>query len=259
MQTIVNFITQKLKKMSEFKVQTTKNYSQFTFLKGNRSLNKLHELKLRKSIDTNYLFTIIIVNEKFEIIDGQHRFMAIKHLQLPIYYVVIKNYGLKEVQLFNQNNHKWKIDDYTDGYCDLGFADYIIFRDFKNKYKFSDYTCVLFLSQEDADNTRDRVKTNSVVEKFKLGLFKVNNIEKAISYAEMFIAIKEFYKGYQKTTFIKAMWCMIHNKNFVFSEFINKLKLMPTALKPCANSTIYKELIEDIYNRYRRDKVNLRF
>ena len=43
-------------------------------------------------MNDNYLFTVIIVNEKnYEIIDGQHRFEVIKELKLPFITLFVKD------------------------------------------------------------------------------------------------------------------------------------------------------------------------
>ena len=52
-------------------VHTTTDYSLFKSIDGNRTKNKAHVKKLKKSMEEKYLFTVIIVNEKYEIIDGQ--------------------------------------------------------------------------------------------------------------------------------------------------------------------------------------------
>ena len=61
-------------------VHTTTDYFLFKPINGNRNINRLHLSRLKKSIEENYLFTVIIVNENYEIIDGQHRFECIKEL-----------------------------------------------------------------------------------------------------------------------------------------------------------------------------------
>ena len=54
-------------------VKETKNYSMFTTIGGNRPLNELHLNRLKKSMEEELLISPIIVNEKHEVIDGQHR------------------------------------------------------------------------------------------------------------------------------------------------------------------------------------------
>ena len=75
-------------------VHKTTDYFLFKPIDGNRNKNLLHINRLKKSISENYLFTVIIVNENYEIIDGQHRFECIKELELPLYYITCKGYGL---------------------------------------------------------------------------------------------------------------------------------------------------------------------
>ena len=46
--------------------------------KGNREID--HYKKIATQMNEQFLFTVIIVNEKFEIIDGQNRFLASREL-----------------------------------------------------------------------------------------------------------------------------------------------------------------------------------
>lgn len=82
----------------------TNDYSLFKTLKGNRSINQAHLYRLTKSIKEKYLLSPIVVNEHFEIIDGQHRFNAAKANNLPINYMIAVGYGLNEVQILNTNS-----------------------------------------------------------------------------------------------------------------------------------------------------------
>ena len=79
----------------------------------------MHINRLKKSMADNYLFTVIIVNENYEIIDGQHRFDVIK-IKTPLHYIMCCGYGLNEVHILNQNSKTWNADDYATGYCNLG-------------------------------------------------------------------------------------------------------------------------------------------
>ena len=55
------------------------------------------------------------------------------------------------------------------------------------------------------------------------------------------------------------MIALFNNPNFIFSDFLQKLKIQPTALQDCNNQTSYLSLIEEIYNYKSRNKVNLRY
>jgi hypothetical protein len=241
--------------MNAIQVHTTTDYSLFKTLNGNRDVNHLHLSRLKESMKKNHLTTIIMVNEKFEIIDGQHRFLISQELKLPINYIIEKNYGLNEVQILNANMKNWQTNDYVNGYCDLGYKDYILYRDFINEYGFQSQVAMLLLSNEYMSGSN---KENPQT-RFKEGKFKVKDLNNAKKMAEKIMMIEPYYKGYLRRSFIIALVSMFKNENFEFTEFIAKLKQQPTTMQDCTSTTQYKVLIEEIYNYRRREKINLRF
>ncbi len=69
----------------------TRDYSKFKFLKTNREINRANVEKIKASIRE---WGIIpgrptLVDGDYNIIDGQHRFLAIKELGHPVPYEVI--------------------------------------------------------------------------------------------------------------------------------------------------------------------------
>lgn len=233
-------------------VHTTMDYSLFKPIAGNRIKNELHLKRLRDSMEQNYLFTIITVNEKYEIIDGQHRFEIIKSLGLPLNYVICKGYGLDQVHILNQNSKTWNSDDYLAGYVDMGKKDYIIYKQFREKYGFDHISCMGILNGF-AINTSGNMKS------FHGGKFKIKDLKKAELAAEKITILKDFYIGYKRRTFVGAMMNLFSKPQFEFTEFIQKLKLQPSAITDCTSVSNYITLIEEIYNYRRREKVNLRY
>lgn len=231
-------------------VHTTTDYFLFKPIDGNRNKNLLHINRLKKSMAQNYLFTVIIVNEKYEIIDGQHRFDVIQELKLPLNYIICKGYGLNEVHILNANSKTWNSDDYLEGYCNLGYEDYLIYKEFKNKYQFGHNECMRLLTGH---------LHGSSVKEFHEGKLKINNYKEAKKYADLILLIKPYFSEYKRRSFINAMITLFKNDNFEFSEFLQKLKIQPTALNVCNDVEQYITLIEEIYNYKRRIKVNLRF
>jgi hypothetical protein len=231
-------------------VHTTKDYSLFKSIEGNRNKNLLHINRLKKSMSENYLFTVIIVNEHYKIIDGNHRFDVIQELQLPLHYIVCEGYGLNEVHILNQNSKTWNADDYLTGYCNLGYEDYIKYGEFKERYNLGhNETMSLLLG------TINKMDSNI----FYSGDFKIKDLWNAEDTIEKILMIEPYYNGVRRRSFIFTMMSLFKNKNFEFTEFLQKLKLQPTALQDCTNVGNYKILIEEIYNYRRREKVNLRF
>lgn len=238
--------------MQGTEVHTTTDYFLFKPIDGNRNKNALHLNRLKKSITEHYLFTVIIVNERYEIIDGQHRFECVKDLGLPLNYIVCKGYGLNEVQILNQNSKTWNADDYLTGYCNLKNENYLIYKEFKEKYQFGHNECMSML-------TGINMNGGTLFNAFKDGTFKVTNLVNAEKEAEQIWMLEDLYKGFKRRAFIYAMLCLFDKPQFDFSEFLQKIKKQPSALKDCVDIKQYISLIEEIYNYRRHEKVNLRY
>ena len=231
-------------------VHTTTDYFLFKSIEGNRNKNLLHINRLKKSMAETYLFTVIIVNEKYEIIDGQHRFDVIQELKLPLNYIVCKGYGLNEVHILNQNSKTWTSDDYLDGYCKLGYKDYLKYKEFKELYGIGHYECMWLLNGSQLSNP---------TQVFFTGDFKIKNYNEACKIIEKIMLVEPYYEEWKRRSFILAMLQLFKNPNFELTEFLQKLKLQPTALSNCSTTNQYVSLIEEIYNYRRREKVNLRY
>ena len=231
-------------------VHTTTDYFLFKPIEGNRNKNLLHINRLKKSMSETYLFTVIIVNEKYEIIDGQHRFDVIQELKLPLNYIVCKGYGLNEVHILNQNSKTWTSDDYLDGYCKLGYKDYLKYKEFKELYGIGHYECMWLLNGSQLSNP---------TQVFFTGDFKIKNYNEACRIIEKIMLVEPYYEEWKRRSFILAMLQLFKNPKFELTEFLQKLKLQPTALSNCSTTNQYVSLIEEIYNYRRREKVNLRY
>jgi len=233
-------------------VHTTTDYFLFKPIDGNRNKNPLHLSRLKKSLSSNYLFTVIIVNEKYEIIDGQHRFECISQLKLPLHYVVCKGYGLNEVHVLNQNSKTWNADDYLTGYCNLGNENYLTYKKFKEKFELGHNECMAMLTGFNAGG-------GNLFDIFKNGLFVVTHLQEATKRAEKIWMFKDIYDGFKRRSFVYALLALFSKEQFEFTEFLQKVKNQPAALTDCNDSNSYLSLIEEIYNYRRREKVNLRY
>jgi len=94
---------------------------------------------------------------------------------------------------------------------------------------------------------------------FNNGKFKINDYRKAVDMAEKILMISEFYSGYKRRSFVFALMSLFENSNFMFTQFLQKIKIQPTALVDCTTTASYLLLIEEIYNYRSRNKVNLRY
>lgn len=121
-------------------IEATTDYDQFSLIEGNRPLNKGLILSLEESIlnEGNYLETQpIIVNEKMEIIDGQHRWAVAKNLQKELFYIVSKGATLREAKIWNSRKRQWLSVDYLRAYLQQGDRAAQTLAEFMQEYKLS--------------------------------------------------------------------------------------------------------------------------
>ena len=110
------------------KIYSTMDYDKFNLIKYNRIINRKHVEDFKQLILT-YGYEIaapIIVDQEFNIIEGQHRFMALKELGYPIYFSFSckVKYEVEELAAMNSHNKNWTTGDYVKGYAAGGNINY---------------------------------------------------------------------------------------------------------------------------------------
>ena len=178
-------------------VKVTNNYSKFNNILGNRNLRDHNCLKLLQSIQKKYLLIPIMCNEKYEIIDGQHRFEVCRHLNLPIYYYIVPNYNIEEVKTANLISCNWNLDDYMNLFTSVGKSDYINFKELKIDNNIS---VKLLL---DLCGIFKEINMRKMELDFKNGDFKLDN---GMNIYNFLNALNEFksFKECRSATFIRA-------------------------------------------------------
>ena len=107
------------------KVFRTYNYNKFKTMLGNRQLRN-RPAKIIASIQRNgYIMCPIIVNEKGEVIDGQGRLEALRTLELPVDYIIVKGATLNDCIAMNAQTTPWTLIDYVESYKAQGIESYI--------------------------------------------------------------------------------------------------------------------------------------
>lgn len=83
-------------------IQLTKNYEQFKFLKLNRNIDQSYVQELKRKIENRGLLVPILIDKNGYVMDGQHRLMACKELEIPVQFIVNnveydKDYDWKDI------------------------------------------------------------------------------------------------------------------------------------------------------------------
>jgi len=250
------------------KVYKTSDLSIFKQIDGNRVPNLQHVNRLTDSIRVYGMkCNPILVNERMEVIDGQHRLMAAKNSESFVYYIIVTGYSLNEVHTLNLNQKNWAKKDFMEGYANMGIESYIKLREFVNKnddYTFND--CIAMCSNVtgggNISNIGNKFREGKIFnqkEVFEEGTWIGKDFQLAQEFASKIRMIKPYYLGYNRTLFVSTMIGLLQKETFDFNDFMHKIRLQPTAMVDCANRDQYRTLIEDIYNYKSRNKINLRY
>ena len=226
-------------------VYQTKDYDAFNFFDGNRTVIPRHLADLILSYKDEQLIVPIIVNEKMQIIDGQHRFHAAKTEGKPVYFIICEGYGIKQIQMINSNMKNWSIEDFVDFYCGEGHEPYIIYRDFRIKHGLGHQETLALLLNS----------TQNFSKLFLDGNLKINDkdIPVAEDMAIKINAFQEYYKGYRRKGFVFAIIKLMKEvSGYDHDEMIIKMSKQTMKMRDCASVTQYLQMLEPIYNYHRR-------
>ncbi len=239
----------------QYNVYFTKEYDQFKMIEGNREINESLVLRLEKSISKNgYLMSPIFINEKHEVIDGQHRLKALKMLEKEVPFIILPGYNGKEMQVLNQTGTNWKTSDFMEYWITKDVYDYKVLKEFHQRFKqFSLTACIYLLSkhksgeQESDDNG---VRYNV----FNAGQWEVSSQTKAESMADFLLTrVSQLHGKYNCINIIQAMMYVESNyPQFDRDDFIHKLQNAAVQLLPGNSVEGYVVNINTIYNHRRR-------
>lgn len=116
------------------KIYETHDYSIFKKLVGNRPINS-HVNAIAKSMKTDgWVGAPIEVNEKMEVVDGQHRLEAAKRVGIPVRYEMQKGLNLRKCQVMNNTSKGWRNSDYINSQIELGNKNYERLKEMMDKY-----------------------------------------------------------------------------------------------------------------------------
>lgn len=230
-------------------IQQSKKYDDFTLLEANRLISRPHIQDLIKSFsETPDIARThpILVNEKLEIIDGQHRFLAWKEMKWPVYYIVEKGLTVQDALRLNSNQRAWRIEDYARAYAMSGNTQYQQFLELREEFHWPYTILQIYCEGHERSNA---TKT------FKQGHLKLmkdrksmrDNMEKFNELIDLLPA-----KTPIRRTFAVAIFETFKAPTYNHEFFLEKFKLRGehelTNFHGTKND--YLRAIENIYNYY---------
>ena len=172
------------------KTGVTRDYSVFKYFDRNRIVSKTNVEKLRQDMALNTQKDEVVVNEKWQVIDGQHRIAALEKDKKPVKFRVKPGANMQDVIAANNTGTKWNTPAWVRNFSHPDHVNnkpYVMYIEFKEKHKLCDGVCQLLLSEDFHDYGR---------KSFKNGTFKVKNLgraeENAAALAELVAVDKMF-------------------------------------------------------------------
>lgn len=227
------------------KIEKTKDYKKFKSMLGNRDVNLFHVKRLKISLAEKDLsiYQPILINENFEIIDGQHRFNALKELNKEIHYIIGSNLNIEDVKRLNINNNNWNYDDYMNSYIESGNENYFNYKQFKQHFNLGHpFAITLFQGLGDERKTK--------FDLFKSGHLVCPDIDKAAEVAEAYYSYSKYVPNWKRKDFYRAFWIVYNNENYDHNQMLRKLEMRSEYIleQHLTDVRSYVLLLEDIFN-----------
>lgn len=126
----------------------TNDYSLFKSIMANREIDEKHVNRLAKSIARKNLLYIrpLIVNEKMQIIDGQHRLAAAKQIKATVHYIKVDGLTKSDISVINTAQKNWTRSDFINFYAMDGNAAYKQLAAFIDKYYWLSPSVIIAIS-----------------------------------------------------------------------------------------------------------------
>jgi hypothetical protein len=237
-------------------IRVTKDYDKFRALPGNRQRYDFHVEQVATAMELFPQLTPaqpILVNEKFQIIDGQHTFMAIKQRGDLVYYIQVEDLGVAEARVLNVLPRKWEPIDYAESYAAGGNENYKEYLKARRDFRQPHNVTMNALGGRVAG--KHSVTLN---QPFKLGQYEAKNIEHGRYLLNCITEVKELSGVPVITPFAYAIIRAVEHPDFDFGVFLNKLRRHGGLyLQRFTQIQDYLRAIEAIYNVNETKKIRL--
>jgi len=229
-------------------MEKTKDYKKFSFLGLNRRLNRRSINALKTSITKNgYVGSPILVNDRYEILDGQHRFIALKEQGMEIPYQVIESNYDTIIDL-NTTQHNWTIEDYINFYCEKDHnQNYVRLKRLCNELN-SSPTIVLAMSYRQKPTGQDFIN----IKKGNLKL-SIDDELRAKNFYEVYNQIVKLLRMKPTSRFCGALVDISCRPKFRWKVLVEKASKYPTMAYNCRTVDEFTEMLRDLYN-YKQKK-----
>lgn len=234
----------------------TVDYGIFKNINGNREITPAHVVGLATAIERKNLLEHfpLLVNERMEIIDGQHRLMAAVKLGVPIYYDVIPGLHIEDIMSINTHSKNWSVHDFIEAYIRLGQPDYQELKDFMARHHMTATMSAAMLQGYAALTGGGKVS-----QAIKNGTFRIASRPYAEEIMAKLQEVDAFcdFPAKRDRFFISTIAVLRNNEDFDWDKFIAKLRMHGLRVGSRGTVDYYLLHIEELYNFNAKVKTEL--
>tara|TARA_R100000935_G_C2797132_1_gene148700 strand:+ start:161 stop:1012 length:852 start_codon:yes stop_codon:yes gene_type:complete len=232
------------------KVMYEKNYTKFTFLEDNRDINDLKVDKLVDSIRKKGQMIPIIVNEHYEVIEGQHRIKACEKLGVPISYVISIGATSKDIADINNSQSAWNNKDYLKHFSHKNHkhnAEYRQLKTFLDTHALPFHVALMLLTGGSAHP--NRMKDRGPLPAFREGNFKIDDLGYANTVAGQLLKLKSFVPNLVKVNKFDLAWIKVSKlTDFEVNVAYKQIEKHSNKFDKCNNQEDWYEAMVEVYN-----------
>jgi hypothetical protein len=223
------------------KIEETDNYDMFKPLPHNRPVVQSHVARLMTSMaERPHLRPArpVLVNDKYQVIDGQHRLRASELNGQSVYFMVVDGLTIDDARLLNALQRTWSLLDYAYSYASSKVPAYI---QFVKTYEARELPPSVIM--EYMMSTKGTRKQHE----FRIGQMEAVDqkaLDQKLDQLEQVLA--EFPKA--ATPYVVSMAYLAASKNEYYDHARMMRKITSTKPAPQADRIGYIRELERIYN-----------
>ena len=243
-------------------VYYTKDYHLFGFIKGNRKIDQTNLNNIKESLSKKQILESAIIvgiddvsgdGKPYKIIEGQHRYTACCELDLPVSFIIRKDFdievmdkSLSIVELLNTASKTWDITNFMYSKCLLGLQPYTLYNKLFVKYPSFEHENILsIVNRYRGDNKYvwfqqfkegELLLTEEMFETVDKDLTVLNSMVPAI-----------LNSG--KRQYIKALTNIMYTPNLDVNRLVDKMLKYGELPISKTIDKCYEIIVKEIYNK----------
>lgn len=234
------------------RVQSSTDYNQFKLMRNNREPTRGHIESIKRAFEEQGNFmeiNPILVNEKFEIIDGQHRYVACVELGLPVYYTMGQGLNINDARAINILHKQWISDDYAHSYAESGIDSYVKYLQLREDYGESHSIVICYANP----NGIGRVFKN-----FREGDFEIEDYVATVERLDKLQSLRKLFPQIKNDKNLGfAVLALLRSDNYDHAVMLRKAIAHGENLRKMGSITEYQRALEDLYNHGRQNRIRL--